>query len=206
MQHGGMQGGGMQGGPMNGGMDNGGGGALAAVMEAVRSNPVLLQAVGSNQFLQHAIKQHLHNGVPPERVLHMLQEEVMMSGGMNPGMGGNQMGGNQMGGNPAMGNMGGGNCNPNMMGGAQMGGGDGVMGGGGGGGGGGGMEPLSRAVFFKHLPPGTTHEDVVNEVGAYGPLESVRLNAEKGEALVAFLDAYAAGNLLQVTVPPPPPS
>ena len=39
------------------------------------------------------------------------------------------------------------------------------------------------------------------QVGTFGALESIRINSERGEGLVVFLDPYNAGALLQaVTV------
>ena len=35
------------------------------------------------------------------------------------------------------------------------------------------------------------------QVGVFGPMESVRIEHDKGEAFVAFLDAQAAAMLLQ---------
>jgi len=64
-------------------------------------------------------------------------------------------------------------------------------------GGGMGAGALSRAVFLKHVPPGVTAEDIINETAGYGVVESVRLSAERGEALVAYVDAQAAAMLLQ---------
>lgn len=65
--------------------------------------------------------------------------------------------------------------------------------------GGGGAEPLSRAVHVRGLPPLTTVEELVNELGSYGAIESIRLNPERNEALVAFVSAYDAGSLLAAT-------
>ena len=39
------------------------------------------------------------------------------------------------------------------------------------------------------------------QVGVFGPMESVRIEHDKGEAFVAFLDAQAAAMLLQVLLP-----
>jgi RNA recognition motif-containing protein len=62
--------------------------------------------------------------------------------------------------------------------------------------GGNGAEPLSRAVHIRGVPPNATAEELINEIGSYGAIESVMLNSERCEALVAFVSAYDAGSLL----------
>ena len=60
----------------------------------------------------------------------------------------------------------------------------------------GGIEPLSRSVFVRRLPPTVTLEDLVNEVGVYGPIESFRIDYERHEAYVNFVDGAHAATLL----------
>jgi RNA recognition motif-containing protein len=76
------------------------------------------------------------------------------------------------------------------MGGAQMGvqmGGVGLVG---------GVEPLSRSVFVRKLSPACRPEDLMNEVGQYGPIESFRIDAERHEASINFVDGQSAAALL----------
>ena len=96
--------------------------------------------------------------------------------------------------NPAM--MGG---MPGMMGGMPgMGGMAGGMGGGGGGGGGGGRQlALSRALFLRSVPQNTTAEELVNEVGIFGALESVRIDPATSAAFVNFVNPEHAAACLQ---------
>ncbi|KOO32536.1 differentiation regulator [Chrysochromulina tobinii] len=92
-----------------------------------------------------------------------------MGGGMGMAMGGGMGGG---------------------MGGAQMGvqmGGVGLVG---------GVEPLSRSVFVRKLSPACRPEDLMNEVGQYGPIESFRIDAERHEASINFVDGQSAAALL----------
>lgn len=63
-------------------------------------------------------------------------------------------------------------------------------------GGGGAAEPLSRAVHVRGVPPNATVEELINELGSYGPIESILHNPERSEALVAFVSPYDAGALL----------
>ena len=125
-------------------------------------------------------------------------------GGMGgPGMGGGMGGGPGMGGMGGMPSMGGG-----MGGGAGMSGGPGMGAGGTMGGvasgalmgvasGGSGIEPLSRSIFIRKLPPTVTLEALVNEVGVYGPIESFRIDYERHEAFVNFVDGHHAQTLLE---------
>lgn len=56
---------------------------------------------------------------------------------------------------------------------------------------------LSRAIYMRNVHPNTSYEDLVNEVGVYGPLESIRFDAQGGECFVNFLDPQSAAALLQ---------
>ena len=67
----------------------------------------------------------------------------------------------------------------------------------GGGMGGGGIEPLSRSVFIRKLAPTVTLEELVNEVGVYGAIDSFRIDAERREAYVNFVDGQSAAALLE---------
>jgi RNA recognition motif-containing protein len=51
----------------------------------------------------------------------------------------------------------------------------------------------------RGVPPQTTVEELVNELGPFGAIESIRLNPDRSEALVAFVSPYDAGSLLAAT-------
>jgi hypothetical protein len=56
-----------------------------------------------------------------------------------------------------------------------------------------GMLPNSRAIFISHVAPGIGYEDVCSAVGAFGPLESVKILPDKRQAFVrAILHATPA--------------
>jgi len=58
-------------------------------------------------------------------------------------------------------------------------------------------EPLSRAVFIRKLPPTTSLEDLVNEVGVYGAIETFRIDKTRNEAYISFVQAHSAAALLE---------
>jgi len=62
---------------------------------------------------------------------------------------------------------------------------------------GGGIEPLSRSVFIRKLSPHVRLEDLANEVGAYGAIDSFRIDSERHEAYVNFIDGQSAAALLE---------
>jgi len=64
-------------------------------------------------------------------------------------------------------------------------------------GGGGGSEALSRAVYVRKVHPSTSYEELVNEVGVYGPMESIRIEREAAEAYINYIDGASAAALLQ---------
>ena len=61
--------------------------------------------------------------------------------------------------------------------------------------GGGGAQPLSGSVFIKKLPNNLSLEDLVNEVGIYGPIESYRVDNDRHEAFVNFVEGSSAAAL-----------
>merc|ERR1719502_1539593 len=66
-----------------------------------------------------------------------------------------------------------------------------------GGGMGGAVEPLSRSVFVRKLAPNVTLEELVNEVGVYGAIDSFRIDRERREAYINYVDGQSAAALLE---------
>lgn len=138
----------------------------------------------------------------------MAQQGMAQQGMAQQGMGqqGMAMGGGMMGSQLGSGMVGGMGMGAASMGmGSRMGmGGSGAMGGAAPMGqmavpgmGGASVEPLSRSVFARKVPPNLTLEELVNEVGVYGPIESFRIDPERREAYINFVDGASAAALLE---------
>ena len=199
--------------------------AVAAVIQQLQSNPQFVQALLSNQQMLNTLLQQVRQGGGnADAIVQALQ---MAATQMQGGGGGGAMAGGGMGGQGTMGGMGGamGMGGPGMGGMQQgqrpmgmagaMGGPGGAMGGGPGamgmnamgagnmggaaamGMGGGGAQPLSRSVFIKKLPNNLSLEDLVNEVGIYGPIESYRVDNDRHEAFVNFVEGSSAAALIE---------
>ena len=63
------------------------------------------------------------------------------------------------------------------------------------------MESTPNPTLTPKPNPSPSPSPNPNQVGVFGPMESVRIEHDKGEAFVAFLDAQAAAMLLQVLLP-----
>merc|ERR1719502_372618 len=66
-----------------------------------------------------------------------------------------------------------------------------------GGGMGGAVEPLSRSVCVRKLSPTVSLEELVNEVGVYGAIDSFRIDRERREAYINYVDGHSAAALLE---------
>eukprot|EP00908_Phaeocystis_cordata_P020597 Transcript_32256.p1 GENE.Transcript_32256~~Transcript_32256.p1 ORF type:complete len:488 (-),score=125.70 Transcript_32256:448-1911(-) len=71
--------------------------------------------------------------------------------------------------------------------------------GGGGGGGRGGGEAPTRAVFFPSLPADVGYEELCDAVGAFGPIESIKIVVDKAQAHINFVDVGSAYQLILAT-------
>ncbi|KAG8459348.1 hypothetical protein KFE25_012984 [Diacronema lutheri] len=52
-----------------------------------------------------------------------------------------------------------------------------------------------RCIAIRELHPHATFEEIANEVGLYGPIESIQIDAAKGLAQVHFIDPHSAATL-----------